>query len=200
VWQEGWSPYFSTDLSALGVDAIEYFRRQGVLETLPASPYSEASLQANLNVSSRARVFLKATEGHRASDGLAKTEALFGWVRSGLFSARWDATLTVGARRNFTSDDVFGRGTIGYFSSKWESTLDLSYANQQNDSGIKLHPLLAELSISNYLSRQLFSAISLQSASNESVSILSLFATVGYRYGNQELPPHRDGAPPRGAL
>ncbi len=203
TWQQGWSPYFFTDLKFLTVDVIEYNRRQGVLETLISSPYSEGNLKLNLNLAEKIEVnrfFLQFASGRRQLDKLQRQSVEFGYIKSKFWGPNWDIYATLGTRKNFTSTDSLTRLGLGYFNRRWESNLDIEAQVQNNDAGTVTHPLIVDGSLSYLISRKVFVAISAQSASDENVKILSAFFKLGYRFGNRELPPLRDGAPPRGAL
>ncbi len=203
TWQQGWSRYFFTDLNLMAVDVIEYRRRQGVLETLISSPYSEASIRLNLNLAEKIEVnrfFLQFTSGSRQLDNLKRQSVEFGYVKSKFWGPNWDIYATVEARKNFTSTDKLARLGLGYFSRRWDANLDLATQIQNNDSGVVTHPLMIDTSLSYLISRRLYVAVSVQSATDENVKIASAFFKFGYRFGNREVPPLRDGAPPRGAL
>ncbi|MGE4132042.1 MAG: hypothetical protein AB7F86_10430 [Bdellovibrionales bacterium] len=200
IWQQGFSRYFSTELAGLSMDSIEYSRRAGVLEKLPSSPYREGRLKLNLRSSARTRFFHDSIYGKREVDKKERIEEHLGVFRTGIFSKNWDGHALLGWRRNFTSLDYLARAGLGYFSRSWESTLDVDYATQKYDEGKTLNPLIAEISLSHYHSRNLYSTISVQHAADEEKRILSVFFKLGLQLGNQEVAPVRDGAPPRGRL
>ena len=199
-WQQGLIRSFSTDLRVLGVDVIEYSRRQGVLEVLPPSRYSEGGIDLIFRPNSSAKYILSSMHGAREIDGLTRSEVDLAVYSSRFFSSNLDAYLVLGSRKNFTSQDRLIRTGGGYFSRSWESSLDLEYAIQQNTSGVTTHPLIAEVSLSHYYSKQTFFTLSFNRSADENVTIMSTFFKVGYRFGTQETPPVRDGAPPRGKL
>jgi len=200
ILQQGISQSFAIEAQGLMVDAIEYSRRQGVLERLPSSPYREGSLQVTLLPGSTSRLFVKGTYGKRQVDQLDKNEVMAGWSGTGFISPKWDLRAAGGVRKNFTSDDQFARGGLGYFSRKWESTLDVDFSAQTYATGQVLHPLITELTLANYYSRRTYSTLAFQHAADEDKTIMSVFFRVGFQFSNQEVPPVRDGAPPRGAL
>jgi hypothetical protein len=200
IWQDGLGQYVFTDLDLLAVDAIEYSRRRSVLETLPPNPYKQASLTVSLRPDSRTRFYGRGTSGIRGQDKKSKTEGLLGWTSSGVLSPKWDFRLSGGTRRNFTSSDVIAKVGAGYFSRKWETGFDLDYEIQKNDNGKTLHPLITELSLAHYHSRRTYSTLAFLRAADEDKTILTVFFRIGFQFSNQEVPPVRDGAPPRGAL
>lgn len=200
IWQQGWSQYFSTDLTGFAIDAIEYSRRKGVLEKIDPSPYREVSVQLNYRRQGASRSYLKYSNGRRDVDGLSKQEVSIGVLESQIFSMRWDAFFILGRRNNFQSDDNFVRSGLGYFSRKWESNLDLEYGIQVNKDGTSTRPFVAELSLAHYFSRQAYLVASYLRGADERVVINSWFVKFGYRFGSQEVPPVRDGAPPRGSI
>lgn len=200
-WQQGWSKYFISDLSHNSVDVIEYSRRQGVLEKLPSSPYAESSLRLTYRMNSKQdRLYIYATDGIRTIDNLNRESLELGFIKSRIWGPNWDFYIAGGTRKNFTSKDTLAKLGLGYFSRRWEFNLDFESQIQDNDNGTKTHPLIIDTTLSYLLSRKTFLAFSAQSASDESVKILSGFFKLGYRFGKREIPPLRDGAPPRGML
>jgi hypothetical protein len=200
IWQQQYTTNWTTQVSALGIDVIEYTRRQGVREQLAPSPYQEGAFKLDYYAPGRVKIELGASSGTRQVDSLSKTETYLGWEQNQIGAKNWDLFLKSGIRKNFVSDDTFGHLYLGYFSRKWESSLDLDVAIEKYNDGVTKHPISTELSISNYLSRQLFSTLSLQRSADEVVTIYTAFFKLGYRFGNQEIPPIRDGSPPRGQL
>lgn len=201
TWQNGWTRSFISELSHSEIDVIEYSRNQSVLERLPSSPYSENSLKLTYKLNQMMdRYYIQVLNGKRQVDQLQRTSGELGFIKSKVFGPHWDLYLALGQRKNFTSDDVFGRLGLGYFSRRWELNMDLEAQTQKNTNGTTTHPLIVDASLSYLFSRRLYSALAVQSASDENVQIMSGFFKIGYRFGNREAPPLRDGAPPRGAL
>ncbi|MGE0634167.1 MAG: hypothetical protein AB7O96_17260 [Pseudobdellovibrionaceae bacterium] len=201
IWQQGWSDYFQTEANAFVIDAIEYDRRKNVLEALPASPYREGSLKFNLNLGKTSgRIHLRAQSGEREVDQKKRTAVEIGFIKTGLFGPQWDIYGTLGAQKNFVSEDQIARFGLGYFSRKWEWSLDAQSQIQKNDNGTTSRPIILESSLANYVSRNTYLTLAGQYAKDERVTILGAFFRVGYRFGSREIPPLRDGAPPRGPL
>jgi hypothetical protein len=200
IFQLPLSQRTAVEMDLLGIDTIEYTRRQGVREILPSSPYQEARLRLSFKLQPLTTFSVEALTGHRSADDKKKTEASFGWVQNKLFTKYWDFYAKVGGRKNFVSDDVFLRSGFGYFSNAWESSLDAEYASEKYEDGHSLHPLTVDLAISCYLAQSLYLTLTLERATDETVDIMSAFFKVGYRFGSREVPPIRDGAPPRGPL
>lgn len=201
TWQQGLGRLFITDLSYSEIDVIEYSRNQDVLERLTSSPYKETKAKFTYRIQDLSnRVYLVSSTGERSVDNLKKAVIELGYVRSQFWGPEWDAYFVLGSRKNFTSDDTLFRLGLGRYGRKWELNIDLETQQRQYDDGSKSNPFLAELAISYYLNRRSFWTLSGQSAYDENVKILSGFFKYGYRFGNRELPPLRDGAPPRGPL
>jgi hypothetical protein len=198
-WQQGWGPIFTSEFSYTNIDVIEYSRRQDVLEKLPSSAYHEDDVKLTLNDLPN-HFYLHFVDGEREVDKLTTQTAEIGFILSQLWGRKWDLYLVGGKRKNFTSHDTIGRFGIGYFSRTWEFNLDSRYAIEKDDDGTTTHPLTIEGSLAYYFSRSLYMVVSAESASKETVKIWSGFFRLGYRFGNRELPPTRDGAPPRGPL
>lgn len=200
IYQQDINSFLSTELAYLGIDTIEYQRQQNVLSTLSPSPYKESNAALNFLLSRDHSAYLNATYGERQIDQLKKTEVSLGYRLKNFITNNWDTEVKIGTRKNFTSQDQLFRWGLGYFSNNWESNLDLEYIVQNNDDGVKTHPLTAELGITSFISKEIFATTSFQRASDENVTIMGFFLKLGYRFGSKEVPPIRDGAPPRGRL
>lgn len=200
IYQQRWSPEYSSELNHLMIDVIEYRRKQGLLEKLDASPYTESRVQLNRKNSPRSDIGLELSSGQRQVDKLKREEVALGYSQTEVFVRNVDLRFKLGSRNNFTSKDSFAKISLGYFSRKWEYSIDTDYEINANTDGTTTHPLTVELSLTNYYSKEIFLTGSFQRAADENVAIMSTFVKVGYRFGNQEIPPVRDGAAPRGAL
>lgn len=182
------------------IDAIEYSRRQGVREKLEPSPYSETQARLRFRSSSRRSFDVRFISGSRQSDGLSKQEISVGGHFLKWPSRHWDIGARLGNRDNFASQDTFVKVSAGYYSRKWEFTLDQTLLNETQDSGESYSPMITEISFSRYFSRSFYGTFYLQSSSDSRVAVFTTFFKLGYRFGTQEIPPVRDGAPPRGRL
>ena len=138
--------------------------------------------------------------GERKLDQLTRRTSELGYIQSQIWGPQWDAYIVFGARKNFTSNDTLTRLGLGRYGRKWEFNFDFELQKQVNQNGTITNPVLTELDLSYNISRQSFCVFSAQSASNENVKILSGFFKYGHRFGSNEVPPLRDGAPPRGPL
>ncbi len=201
VWQQGWTSQLTTDLTGLTMDVIEYTRRKEILERLPSSPYSEASLRLTYRFGDmQDRLYFLGSSGRRGVDGFTRTIFEIGYAKSRFWGPHWDGYFVLGSRKNFVSNDLLTRFGFGRFGKKWELNLDFEYQKQQNGDGTVTHPQLAEVSCSYFVSRQTYLSFAGQTASDEKVQIYSGFIKLGYRFGSRNLSPLRDGAPPRGPL
>ncbi|MGZ3795754.1 MAG: hypothetical protein ACXVB1_05295 [Pseudobdellovibrionaceae bacterium] len=200
IWQQEYTENISSELAVLAMDSIEYYRHQGLRETLPPSPYQEAQAKFTLGSVRSSRWSLGAISGHRAYDQKNKTELSLSYFQTRLFSPNWDFYAKYGTRHNFVSQDLFAKMGTGYFSRKWEFNLDVEYASEKHEDGTMLHPVEVEFSVSNSLTRTLYWTASIQRAADESVTILTSFFKLGYRFGEAEFPPRRDAAPLRGPI
>ena len=200
IYQQSINEILSTEIGFLGIDTIEYQRRQNVLSILSPSPYKEGNLSVNYNLSRDQSTYFESIYGAREIDQLKKTEISLGYRLKNFITNNWDTEFKLGTRKNFTSQDQLIRWDLGYFSNSWEYSLDLEYVAQNNDDGTKSHPLTSELGVTSFFSKEIFATASLQRSADETVNILGVFLKIGYRFGNKELPPIRDGAPPRGRL
>jgi len=201
TWQQGWTPSIVTDLSHSTIDVIEYSRSKDVLEVLPSSPYDESKFKFTYrSANNNTRLYLLELSGVRKLDQLKREAVELGLIQTQAWAPQWDAYIAFGSRKNFTSNDTLLRLGVGRYGKKWEFNYDLELQKQKNQNGTISNPILNELDLSYYISRQSFIVFSGQTATNEDVKIVSGFFKYGYRFGSSEIPPLRDGAPPRGPL
>jgi hypothetical protein len=200
IYQQSFSRNFSTELGLLGIDVIEYQRRQNVLERLSPSPYKEAHLGFDFKTTRDSTLSLTASSGERSSDQLKRTDLSLGYRLQNFITRNWDAQLKLTGRKNFTSQDSLVGFSLGYFSKAYEVVVDLDYGIQKNDDGVTTHPQTSEISLTSFFSKEIFATAAFERSADENVTILGTFIKLGYRFGNQELPPIRDGAAPRGSL
>lgn len=200
IWQQEYTESLSSELGILAMDSIEYYRHQDIRETLPASPYEEAQAKVSIGSPRSSRWTLGTLAGHRGYDQKNKSEVSLSYFQSRIFTPNWDVYAKAGGRNNFTSQDVFLKTGLGYFSRTWEFNLDLEYASEKYDDGTSLHPVVAEFSVSNSMTKTLFWTGSIQGAKDESVTIITSFIKLGYRFGDMDTSPVRDAAPLRGPI
>lgn len=200
IYQQGLGPKWSTEFSALTIDVVEYARRAGILERLEPSPYREAQHHSSFLLNASHSVFYRILGGQRDYDDLQKSEFKLGWQGRGFLKSRVDLFFLAGHRDNFTSNDSFASVGGGYYSRVWELTGSAIYEIRKNDDTTLTHPLILELAYTRFISKTLFGTFSVEHTSDETVQIQSAFFKVGYRFGSQEVPPIRDGAPPRSQL
>ena len=200
IYQQRLSNYFSSEAGVLAVDVIEYQRQQNLLEKLDPSPYKEGHLKFDYRANRSSTLTLTGSSGERSSDQLKRMDISLGYRVQNFFSKNWDTQFKITSRKNFTSTDSIVAWSLGYFSKNYEVTLDADYGIQNNNDRPVTHPQNAEVSLTSFFSRQLFATAALQRSADETVTILGAFLKIGYRFGNQELPPIRDGAAPRGSL
>lgn len=200
-WQQELTQRLYTKMSLLGVDVVEYAHLQNVRERLAASPYKQGSLRFDIRASPLTTIEFGTLVGKRESDHLSKTDSSVSIASQRTFGPKWETRATVGYRDNFASKDQYARVGLGYFSRHWESDLSVEGGVEKYDlDGDVRHPLITELAFSRFFSETLFATLSLQRAADEQVTIMTSFFKLGYRFGNREIPPLRDGAPARGSL
>ncbi len=200
IYQQNWTKAYNYELGYLHIDLLEYRRRQGLLEKLDPSPYRESHFQLQRKNENKSSVAIEFHSGLRDADHLKRYDAILGFVQNELLSKNLDLYFKLGSRNNFTSKDKFINFGIGYYSKFWESSIDTEYQISANNDGTTTHPTTIELALTNYYSKELFLTASFERAADENVTITSTFIKFGYRFGNQEIPPVRDGAPPRGPI
>ncbi|HCM39728.1 MAG: hypothetical protein A2X97_15675 [Bdellovibrionales bacterium GWA1_52_35] len=199
-WFQEWLKGRSSTVNLTAFDVIQYSRRQGVLETLPPSPYREAALRLRHRMNSVTTMNLNFSHGLRLNDLLQRTELSAGPSFLQFISRHFSAEALLGYRRNFTSRDTFFRFDLGWYSRFWEINFN-GEAGIRVEPGLStLHPVLTELGIAHFFSKGFYGTASIQDAWDERVNIVSGFVKFGYRFGSQDVAPLRDGAPPRGHL
>ncbi|MGZ3690189.1 MAG: hypothetical protein ACXVAX_01720 [Pseudobdellovibrio sp.] len=200
LYEQRINEQLSSDVGILHLDVIEYRRNQDLLEKLTASPYDEGRVQFEYKINQDDNLALEVLTGKRQFDSLKKDEITLGYDFNNRFSKSIDIKTQIGYRNNFTSKDQFVKLDLGYYSRDWEITFDNQYGKNKNDDGTIQTPIITDLGLTSYYSKQLYFNLTMERAAEETVTIMSAFFRVGYRFGNQEVPPVRDGAPPRGAL
>lgn len=201
LWLNYWrqsSDTSSWSLSAMRVDVIEYRRRRGIRETLPESIYEQASFRYKSRGKGKTTVF-KVSNGTRQADGLSKIKGELGWIYSQFLKRRMNGQFSLGYVKNFASNDIFTKIGVGYFSKKWEFSFDQEII-MEDRNGVSDLPTISELVASYTASRKFFTTFSFQYARDNNVNIMSTFLKFTYRFGDKELAPIRDGAPPMGKL
>ncbi|HEY8277999.1 MAG TPA: hypothetical protein VIH99_00155 [Bdellovibrionota bacterium] len=183
-------------LQGLAIDVLEYSRRRGILETLPSSAYKEASLALRQEVDESWGMDYLLLHGERETDKRKFDEFSAGPGFRPFFDENVAANFKAGYRQNFTSNDYFLKFDIGYYPSDWELSLAQSIASQ-NDGQVT-HPLITELNVAHFFSRELYGNFALQYAKSENAKVNSFFLFVGYRFGTSSPLALRKGAPPRG--
>ena len=200
IYQQGITPAIKSEIGILHLDTIEYRRNQDLLERLAASPYDEARLELDFAITEDDNLGVRLLSGKRQIDNLKKEEVTLGYDMNNRFSKSFDIRPEVGYRRNFTSKDVIAKLALGYYSRNWEINFDNCISANTYDDGVKKNQLITDLGVTSYFSKQTYLNLSYQHAGEEGVQINTVFFRIGYRFGNQDIPPVRDGAPPRGAL
>lgn len=200
TWLQDWIPNFSSRVNLLGVDVVEYSRRQGVRERLAASPYREQEVAFILGKRAPVSVEVGSIAGKRYSDQLTKTDT-FAKVRTTreLFS-RQLFELKLGSRKNFNSQDLYAQGSWSFYNRTWEFVLDVEQSREEYFKDITLHGKAISSNFIYLSSKNLYLSGELQYAGDERVNISTIFFRMNYRFGSTELPPLRDGAPPASRL
>ncbi len=187
-------------ISAQRITAIEYARQQDLREELKPSQYDEIKVGLNYRVNRNVSAIFKASQGSRSTDELTRTDVSAGVRVSRLINRRFAASLFAGQRANFNSDDTYFRLGTGYYSNKFEVTLDQELGSEKYEDGTERNPKITELNTSVFFSKRFFGTIGAQYLSDEVVTITSALLRLSYRFGNREIAPIRDGAPPRGRI
>jgi hypothetical protein len=191
------SDIWSLQASLTLVDVIEYSRIQGVLETLPSSPYREGSINFRANTGGAAFWDTQLTYGEREADELQKAEIQTGPSIFRLVDDHVNVKLGLGGGKNFISNDLFTQDSLGYFSNDWEFDASMNYTLSANDFGLMYHKWYTELSVARYFSREFFANLAVERAVDEQVSLWSGYVKLSYNFGERNTAPLRDTAPLR---
>jgi hypothetical protein len=186
-------------LQGSAIDAIEYSRRAGILQTLPSSPYKEATASLREEMNDNLALDYAGIYGYRTVDGRRLEEYSLGAHFNRIASKLVSGSVKLGGRKNFTSRDYFTKLSLGYYPKDFELNLDESFALQK-ENGTTYYPLISELSLAYFFSREVYGTVSYENAFSKIAKINSFFLYVGYRFGSKDVAPLRDGAPPRGRL
>ena len=200
-YSQGLGSKWQTSLNYFSIDVIEYLRLKNIRSQLSPSPYHEGDAKVRYLPNNRVSIEGGYSLGHRFADNLDRKEASLGAYLSRLLGVHWDLNLLTGYRDNFTSYDTFGDIQLDYFSNVWEIDLseDFGVENYKTDRAV-YHLLVTELSLSRTFKNSLYGTFSVQDVHDERVQILTVFMKLSYRFGSKEIPPVRDGAPPKGRL
>lgn len=193
-------PRLTATVSGSDIHANEYRKIQETREKLKPSSYKQFKITAGYRVARPTKIVVKALSGKRDIDNLDRSEYSGGLQFSRLISSKFAGSIIAGVRKKFTNNDVFYRIGLGRYSRKTELTFDYEGATETKFSGEKLHPTIIEASLGFILSRKFFGSFAVQQAKDEKVNIVSGLLRVSSRFGNKEIPPVRDGAPPKGRL
>lgn len=200
-WFQNFSSQMNGQLSYLHVDPFEYHRQQDLRETLPSSQYRQGSFTLRHRLTPQVQTLYLAKYGKRTFDQLEKKVFGLGLQLSEFLSTRDNASVQVHYQQNFVSNAIISIIDYSFFSKDWEFHLSQSIGIEKHrDIEKTLYPTVTQIGSSFFWSRLIFSTASLEWARDENVDIYSIIAKVGYRFGSKELPPIRDGAPPRGRL
>jgi len=188
---------FSSRLNLTGIDVIEYARRQGVLETLPSSPYREAALNLRSTMSRGAFFENNFIYGARQADHLIRAEYTAGPSFYSLMDNHLSLGGVVGVRRNFIANEALSQFKIAYFSRDWELELNVNYVLSVNNFAATYHKWINDLSVMHFFTRDFMGALSFQEAHDENVQIWSGYFRLNYLFGQREVVRfHENDAPP----
>jgi hypothetical protein len=200
TWLQQWGRVMGTRANLLGVDVVEYIRRQGVRERLAPSPYNEGELIVVTKPGGGIDFEVGGMGGVRRIDNLHKTEQFLKVKSAREALARQLLELKVGNRNNFTSKDQYLQGSWTYYNDHWELVFDFEKSKEVYNDGVILNGSSVAADAIYLSSKSFFISGSLQYAADERVQIISTFFRLNYRFGSTDLPPLRDGAPPASRL
>ncbi|MEZ4744287.1 MAG: hypothetical protein R3B45_17865 [Bdellovibrionota bacterium] len=187
-------------LSVLDIHANEYREIQSIREELEPSSYQEAKAKLSLYLIPNGVLLANILTGKRTLDGLKRKEYSLGIEMARFINHRISAHLIGGVREKFTNKDKFLKLGIGYYSRNVEVAADYEMAVENKMDGDVLHPKILELSLGLIASKKFFTTIVAQRITDERVNITSALFRITSRFGNKDIPPIRDGGPPRGSL
>ncbi|MEQ1665914.1 MAG: hypothetical protein ABL927_11115, partial [Bdellovibrionales bacterium] len=199
-YNQAWGNFIQTEMTLSAIDVIEYRRIQSVRETLSPSPYKELSVRTIYTKNLPQRWSGTVLYGHRELDEKDRI-ALIGDLQMPRFlSKNMDFLLRVTTKREFTKLGNYLTAGWGYYGRKYELDVQTTLGSEDQTSGNTLHPVIIDSNVGTQISKKFFGAGGLQYSHDENAQIISMFFKVTYRFGTKDLPPLRDGAPPRGRL
>ena len=191
----------SSRLTYFTVDAIEYKRNQNLRERLETSRYQQGSIELRQKVSSEnTNLSYKYIYGIREVDEKYKSDVSLGINFPTFISYNITASSRLGARKNFTSNDVYLRLSTLYSSRKFELSLDQDFMSEDDEKTGETMVYTTELGVTYIYSRRVFGVLSFQNVQDKITTIQSVLFKLTYRFGNKGIPPMRDGSSPRGRL
>jgi hypothetical protein len=202
-----WLSYFkkmnsrtSLVVGASDIHANEYRLIQDDREKLPVSSYKQLQAKVRFRMKRTATLQLKLLSGERDIDKLKRSEISAGVEFSRLIKRRYSGSLLAGVRKKFTNNDKFYRIGIGHYGRKLETNVEYESSTETKFDGSVVHPSVVELSFGFMLGRKIFGTAIVRQSKDENVNIMSGLFRVSTRFGNKEVAPIRDGAPPRGRM
>ncbi|MDR3606980.1 MAG: hypothetical protein P4M08_06320 [Oligoflexia bacterium] len=196
-YSHDFNPKFTLNTGLSTINAIEYYRQEGVLEQLGPSAYTEASVRGQYRLTPVDSLNLLADYGTRQADGTIRREIQLTANLNQLGGdRRFAAYFGSGLRHEFVSNDVLAKFGGGYYTDKWELTLNTTVAYQKYTSGNVLTPIYGDFGTAFYFNKSLYGTVSFQEAVDQDVKIFSTYLNIGYRFGTKSAAPIRNGAPP----
>lgn len=205
--QSGWlngSHSFTDSLSASAglsrFDLAAASRLRDMRDALPASAYQEARVGVKQLISQKFSVAVNGLYANRTLDQLSKTEGNVLLTSSRFISNRFSGSFRLGARKNFQSQDQFGRVGLVMYGRTLEAEFGQEFIQELRDDGDARHPKITDASVTVMVDNQLVGSMTVEYAKDEQATLMSGIATIGYRFNSKEMPPIRDQAPDVGRL
>lgn len=200
TWLQQWSDLLDTRLQALGVDVIEYARRQGLREQLTPSPYREGEIVIGLGARKALSFDIGLRNGRRLSDDLMLNDQYVRLRTTQEFLPRQLYELRAGQKKNFNSQDNYLQASMSFYNKRWEIVFDLEKSREEYFNSMTLNGTVANANFIFLWSKKMYVSSELQYAGDERLNIYSTFLRLNYRFGSDDLPPLREGAPPGSRL
>ncbi len=192
---------FKLRTSLSTIDTLHYVRIQDVRETLPSSRYHQTSFSLRSpSAYNQMSYETKLTLGLREVDKKNLAELKFGTYFPRIIKDEISGTLNVGAKKNFTSNDLILGGGFLHSNKFREISINQDFQLEKRRSEKLNLAFITEGSYTRFFDRSLFGLVSVQNTWDRNVSIFSILFKVSYRFGEGGQAPIRDGSPPMGQL
>ena len=199
-YNQEWKNSIQTHATLTAMDVIEYRRQQDVREILTPSPYREGKIKALLLTNPTHRWSISTLYGQREYDKKERQAWIAELQMPRYLSKNMDFLFRASTKKEFTKVGNSMELGLGYYTDDFELDLLANKGREKQTDGSYLNPTIVDGNLGLQISKMFFGAGGIQYAHDENVNIVSVYFKLTYRFGNKELPPLRDGAPPRGRL
>lgn len=165
------------------VDTVQFQPLKTFREQLPASAFDSTQVRPTTKFSKTLGLTGKAQYDRRYTDGLTRTDLAAGPMYTG---NKFGATLLLGQRANFISDDSYARVMLQYYVRRADASLTFEQGKETYEDGTVLNPQSIMLDAGFYFGDRIRGGFGYNLLQDERVKVAAMLLTVGYRFGSGE--------------